>query len=140
MSSRYEYSGLKTGSEIRVMELSPGEYEDPEIHCKIKHITLEPEKFDAVSYTWGDYSNRPEVLYCNDRRDTINITSDCYNMIRRLRREKMTVTIWIDAICINQDDNDEKNQQVQMMGKIYATSRVTVIYIGDSTPGSEVLF
>jgi len=49
------------------------------------------------------------------------------------------MTLWIDAICINQGDPEEKNQQLNIMVDIYAEAEETLIWMGfNDTPWMEV--
>jgi hypothetical protein len=49
---------------------------------------------------------------------------------------KEALTIWIDAICINQDDNLERSAQVQIMGSIYQTAKRLRIWLGEHSPNT----
>lgn len=141
MSSEYQYSPISTRGGIRVLDLSPGDFEDP-ISCRIRHISIEESEheFKAISYAWGNDPTRSQYIYVNNNKDHLKVTLSCYNMLRWLRNEEMTRTMWIDTICINQDDDAEKSLQVREMGKIYAAAEPTLIYLGEHTPGSDTLF
>jgi hypothetical protein len=67
---------------------------------------------------------------------TKNLSEALYN----LREEKRAIRLWADAICIDQQDDDERNQQVSLMGQIYSIARHTVIYLGHSTPSIDAAF
>lgn len=45
--------------------------------------------------------------------------------------------LWIDAICINQEDDDEKGQQVQSMAKIYAKASRVIVWLGEAAEDSD---
>lgn len=81
----------------------------------------------AISYVWGD----PTL----SRSITINgaslpVTESAFDALMSLRRVDAQVTVWIDAICINQLDLDEKPLQVQFMDRIYACAKQTVVWPG----------
>lgn len=61
---------------------------------------------------------------------TFKVTPNLYNAFRQLRRTSKPRTLWIDAICINQDDKDEKSQQVQHMKSIYQRAVSVVVWLG----------
>jgi len=70
----------------------------------------------------------------------ISITATLEAAIRDLRDESRVLRIWADALCINQSDIDERNQQVSMMGQIYSTAHHTVIHlIPTSSAATRVL-
>jgi Heterokaryon incompatibility protein (HET) len=57
--------------------------------------------------------------------------------LRRLRFEDKVRVLWIDAICINQDDREEKNQQVPLIGKIYSRTAGLLIWLGQGDDDSD---
>jgi hypothetical protein len=98
---------------------------------------LKPEStviadFEAVSYTWGfiDALSEVKVIKVLPRSatiETIAIGPNLRGLLHRLRRAKNTRTLWINAICINQDDQHEKSQQVPRMRAIFAFAKRIVI-------------
>jgi hypothetical protein len=55
-------------------------------------------------------------------------------------RQIESLTLWIDAICINQDSEEERSQQVQLIGDIYKTAQQVLIWLGKGTRGSNLAF
>lgn len=83
--------------------------------------------FEALSYVWGNNTlSRP----IKTQKGTIWITQNCLNALIDLRSKNTSRLLWIDAICINQRNNEEKNHQVPLMSRIYATASQTLIYLG----------
>ncbi|KAB8205093.1 heterokaryon incompatibility protein-domain-containing protein [Aspergillus parasiticus] len=76
----------------------------------------------ALSYVWGR-SKHSQPIYLN-------------GFPLHLRSDSKVVCLWVDAVCINQSDDEEKTEQVKMMGKIYAQSQEVVVYLGDAFPPS----
>ncbi|KAK3711180.1 hypothetical protein LTR37_009773 [Vermiconidia calcicola] len=73
-----------------------------------------------------------------DKRYSINITDNLFRALKRLRGHLLSRTLWIDAICINQDDGSEKSSQVQMMGRIYKSATTVLVWLGEySDPSSS---
>jgi hypothetical protein len=134
------YRTLAVG-EIRVIELQPGPNHTP-LSCALKHHHLRSEdcRFEALSYCWGDSTDR-SIITCNDT--PFPVTKSLFGALKALRYEADLRTVWIDAICINQEDIDERNAQVQLMAKIYETAQEVVIWLGeeggDSSPALELL-
>ncbi|KAI1420870.1 HET-domain-containing protein [Xylaria sp. FL1777] len=144
MASVYNYEPLYDSRNIRVLDLLPSSFDDPVIHCRMRHITLgssgsKTEPFDAISYTWGNYNPR-RGIHCNERNDQLQVSHNCYNVLRYLRCKDKPRTVWIDAICINQSDIAEKTCQVKIMGEIYATASTTFVFLGEPTQTSQTLF
>lgn len=47
-----------------------------------------------------------------------------------VRRKEKAILVWIDALCINQQDKDERATQVRLMGQIYSGATSIAIWIG----------
>jgi hypothetical protein len=88
--------------------------------------------FDAVSYVWGTAPASVDVD-CNGRR--LSITPTAYEMLLHLHLYKPEIKrpLWIDAICINQNDSKERETQIKLMPRIYASATQLVIWFGPST-------
>lgn len=63
----------------------------------------------------------------------IDITNSLDKAICRLRSEKDSVILWVDQICINQQDQAEKEAQIKLMSLIYSRVLNTVIWLGDTS-------
>ncbi len=66
------------------------------------------------------------------------LTKDLLNAIRRLRRKDEIMTLWIDQICINQEDLGERSSQVQLMRRIYESAANVFIWLGDEADESSM--
>jgi hypothetical protein len=123
--------------EIRVLEILPGTKET--IQCQLIHTSLEkPASYNALSYTWGD-SSRPRVEIIIDGQ-SLKVTENCAAALYELRQEATASSkrqiIWIDAICINQNDLGERSQQVLLMGEIYRSCCKLIIWLGPESDDS----
>ncbi|KAE8329376.1 heterokaryon incompatibility protein-domain-containing protein [Aspergillus sergii] len=127
--ARMEQSEKLLSNEIRLLILLPGKWSDP-IHCRWRVVSLngKPE-YKALSYVWGR-SKHSQPIYLNG--SPVYITRHLRRALRQLRRDSEAVCLWVDAVCINQSDDEEKTEQVKMMGKIYAQSQEVVVYLGDA--------
>jgi hypothetical protein len=128
----YKYCPLETRNHIRLLHLDHGEDDDP-IHCTIQHVDLSDLPiYEALSYVWGsaDLTNSLQI----GSNDRLPITSSVYNALRSLRssnNESRARILWADAVCINQNDMKEREQQVQLMGSIYRSASQVITYIGE---------
>jgi hypothetical protein len=109
-------------SEIRLLTVHPGEFEST-IHCKLTHACLGADpKYTGLSYCWNETKgvNQPREagIILDNRATTVGKSAEV--ALRYLRSPKDDVVVWVDAICINQQDLNEKSQQVRMMGEIYS--------------------
>jgi hypothetical protein len=85
--------------------------------------------FVALSYTWGTFSDIKYSILCNNF--PIDVTKNCWSALRHLRKMVKPLRIWIDAICINQEDQEEKAGQIPLMGTIYSSAQVVYIWFGE---------
>ncbi|KAH8732085.1 heterokaryon incompatibility, partial [Phaeosphaeriaceae sp. PMI808] len=78
--------------------------------------------YEPVSYVWGEhpeFSHKLHVLVDGSKR-TLAVTGNVDEMLRYLRKSMKRRHLWVDAICLNQNDPAEKAIQVPLMGEIYA--------------------
>ena len=120
------------------MHLAPGARSD-NIFLQIQeNLYLETAPvYEALSYTWGD-SKKERSISCG--AESIAITANLAAASVQLRYTDKARTLWIDQICINQDISDERNQQVAMMGRIYAKAENVVIWLGEEGPDDKMAF
>ena len=111
------------------------------IRFKRSHLSLEvfpPEKipaYIALSYVWGDANDTKEI-YLNSQ--ALQVTRNLYHALRQIADwgfgyQDQEPLFWIDAICINQADNDEKSKQVARMGEIYSNATSVVCWLGKNS-------
>ncbi|PMD38817.1 heterokaryon incompatibility, partial [Hyaloscypha variabilis F] len=83
--------------------------------------------YEALSYAWGSNDQtekRPCVSF-------IPITPNLQSALKRLRQRSTTRVLWVDQLCINQEDVEERSSQVQLMGHIYQKASKTVVWLGE---------
>ena len=121
--------------EIRLLRLLPGK-DDEGINCTLQTVSLnDPLKFEALSYVWGDLSITTPI---NVEGESFPVTANLSAALRALRQRHISRTLWIDAICINQDDLLEKNVQVPLMSRLYSSASGVVVWLGESNPNIEL--
>ncbi|KAI1457281.1 heterokaryon incompatibility protein-domain-containing protein [Annulohypoxylon moriforme] len=119
---------------IRLVSIQPGIWSD-EIHCTINVVPFDlHQEYEALSYVWGDRDIKKPIKL--DGRP-FEVTDNLWLAMRRLRHPSTPRVLWVDAICINQDDNDEKSHQVGMMGNIYKGCTNCIIWLGESAEKPE---
>ncbi|KAI1461696.1 HET-domain-containing protein [Annulohypoxylon moriforme] len=94
--------------------------------------------FVALSYVWGDPSIRKDI-YVNGVR--MSVTANLESALRELRnhmRIQQGFYVWVDALCINQEDLDERGVQVGRMKEIYHTAWHVVIWLGPEADRSDL--
>jgi hypothetical protein len=123
------YQELRKEKTIRLLQVLQG-WPSQKLECKFKLIQLGgSDSYEAVSYVWGDPSATRSIVV--DGRH-LPITKSAYDIIHRRRSALVDQLIWIDQICINQNNAKEKASQVQMMGQIYKEAARVTAYLGNS--------
>ena len=113
--------------QIRMISLSPGP-PGSIIQCKLKKQSLVDEhEYAALSYCWGDQNTRRDIIVNNVQ---ITVTVNLEEALQRLRRLNVT-RVWVDALCINQNDNQEKSHQIRNMVSIYSKAITTYTWLGE---------
>jgi len=92
--------------------------------------------YDALSYTWG--REDPSIPILVNKKVTL-ITENLYLALLHLRQRQVTM-LWVDALCINQDDLAERASQVAQMKDVYRTAAFVLIWLGESNELSERAF
>ena len=130
------YYRLPTKNSIRLLEILPGTRSTP-IASRI-HITQldDPRPYEALSYVWGQKEPDHKVKVNNN---DVNATPNLFHALERIRLQDRERFIWVDQLCINQSDKDEKGNQVQLMSRIYKTASRVLVWLGKddaSTPNA----
>lgn len=134
----FTYTPLQdAASQIRLLRVHPGVWGSV-IRCDLDaHAFSTAPSWTAISYTWG--SPEPKFsISVNGRNMTVR--QNCLYALEQVRhRNNGEGYIWLDAICINQEDVAEKGNQVAMMGEIYEQADFVLCCVGPSTDGTECL-
>lgn len=150
---------LRDNEEFRLIKLHPGCWNDP-IRCSLEKFGLAGHQpnFEALSYAWrGEWPDkfvqghlgrvlrylrcsflnraigrlgdpRQRVIYVNGKQMSIGVNLEL--ALRHLREDNRSKWIWADAICINQDDVDDRNEQVKSMQDVYRAAKRVIIWLG----------
>lgn len=143
---KYQYKSLPGPRWIRVLQIvrPPGSKftRDPEhpLSYRLVDVSLDDKpRYDALSYSWdGQVSDRALLLQDqpDDEPRELLVTKNCAEALDALRKHESIDHIWIDAICINQTDLQERNSQVSMMGDVYAGAFAVRVWLGPRTDDS----
>lgn len=118
------------------MILLPASSHDADIHCELKTVSLsEYPNFEALSYTWGSIGKADEIRLDGHK---FQVWENAAAALRRLRLPKKARHLWIDAICINQDDLQERSEQVLLMQRIYGQAEQVCVWLGELTDGGII--
>lgn len=120
--------------EIRLINVLKGNADDP-VCCELQYTSLiNPTPYEALSYAWGRRDHFSQILVdgCS-----IDVTSNLLSALRRLRSSEKDRLLWVDYVCIDQQNIQEKNSQVTQMFQVYSKASVVVIWLGEHDDNSE---
>ncbi|KAH9208900.1 heterokaryon incompatibility protein-domain-containing protein, partial [Leptodontidium sp. 2 PMI_412] len=125
----YQYQPLHGDLTFRILTCHPGAYDD-EVSISLAHANFDCEtpEYEALSYLWGD-TKVTVAIQCEGQ--SLQVTSNLFGALRRIRNEALPRQLWIDAICINQANLSERNKQVLLMSRIYRLALKVLIWIGE---------
>ncbi|VUC27684.1 unnamed protein product [Clonostachys rosea] len=122
---------MLSNNEIRILDLFPSSSDDIKAELvgqtRVVPLSEDPE-YEALSYVWGDGVNTSEITLDGN---PVTITEGLAAALRRIRLTTNKRTLWVDQICINQDDMEEKAMQVPLMGQIYTKTAQCLIWFGE---------
>lgn len=127
-SSPELYRSLNTEDrEVRILHLEPGSFTD-DIEIRLEVVSIENQPYyEALSYVWGTKKSPRKVLVDDTHKVEIIENLDC--ALRHLRYRSEHRVLWIDALCINQENDLECNSQVELMGLIYERCAEVLIWL-----------
>ncbi|KAK4031486.1 heterokaryon incompatibility protein-domain-containing protein [Parachaetomium inaequale] len=106
------------------------------IQCKLRHASLQDDlDYAAVSYVWAEV---PGIEVIDVDGHTVGIGKNLWVLLNQFRGETPLV-LWVDAICINQKDDQEKSEQVAKMESIYKRASEVKIWLGLSKDARDAV-
>ncbi|KAI0905078.1 heterokaryon incompatibility protein-domain-containing protein [Ustulina deusta] len=138
----------KVEKHIRLLHLDASAQEILTGRLYVASLSNSP-RFDALSYVWACHIDRtdcgpgggccelngPYAVQCGRAR--VPITKNGYLALQSLTKQLGPITIWVDSICINQGDKDERSEQVKLMKDIYSFAQTTYIWLDDTVAASN---
>ena len=146
-AERYQYGPLNEAKrEIRLMTLFAGARGDS-ISIELNTTSLDAvggssiPNYEALSYAWGS-EDRPANITVHDfsaaKNGSLTITQNLAEALQHLRYEDRGRILWIDAICVNQQNLAERSSQVQLMVDIYSLAKLVVAWLGPADDDSSL--
>ena len=124
----YSYTPIVNENSIRLLHLEPG-FDGTPLKASLFIHDLDGQfSYDALSYVWGTPGLNKSLSI--DEQE-LHITHNLHTILRHLRYPDRVRTLWIDAICINQQDHTEKGPQVALMGLIYRQADTVLCWLGE---------
>ena len=130
---QFHYRPLQEDEEdIRLLVIYPTDTSRSSIvRCSLIHVSLAREprpEYEAISYCWGPTKARTCIIL-DGLFFTVPVAAD--RVLRRMRDTSKERIVWIDAICINQYDYDERGSQVAIVGNVYRSTIRNLVYLDE---------
>lgn len=152
MAIPFEYTPLPPDTDqIRLLTLLPAGEEDEEIVITLQNSPTKAaaRRYEALSYVWGSQDNQETVsvvtpgaeeggVFSSRNTASLHVTQNLAIALRHLRRRDAVRTLWVDAICIDQQNVAERSEQVGKMGQIYRSAARVVVWLGPASPDSDL--
>jgi hypothetical protein len=153
----YTYTRIQH-DHVRLLVIKPGNFAD-DIYVSLlvvsdQQLGTENYPYCALSYHWGDGDYNNTIFVQEDAssrslktlKDVVDakqpkkfkIKPNLHEALRHLRDKDIFVSVWIDALCINQFDEEEKNEQVNKMALIYRQAYNVNVWLGSDSPENPV--
>lgn len=128
---------LPEGS-IRLLRILPATAELSPIECEVVRCnrldSASTHPYEALSYVWGS-ADTPRAISIGNHN--VPVGMNLHAALSHLRDRAVERFMWIDALCINQEDPKEKARQVQFMAKIYAKANRVTVWLGEAANDSD---
>ena len=139
---RYTYSALADPKNLRIITLRPAQSHVEYIDSELEECLPQARTYEALSWCWGEgeAAKSIRILRRGVGAYVFKVPQHLYEALCALRDFAKERYLWIDAICINQSDAEERNQQVPRMNEIYGGASNVCIWLGVEDDETEKAF
>ncbi|KAF2032194.1 HET-domain-containing protein, partial [Setomelanomma holmii] len=121
---------------IRVLRVHAPHTNEGEIKCDMTVVHLDSNTpFTALSYVWGSPECSDRSLRCGHA--SLPVTLNCHSALWHLRKKLGSFCIWVDSVCIDQTNAQEKVQQIALMKEIYRKAEHVYVWLGPGSPATQ---
>jgi hypothetical protein len=122
--------------EIRLLKLLPSSGNDSEpIKCSLEHAEFRQNpSYEALSYTWGTQQQTEPIIIVDGK--SVRVRENLWLALENLRQPFEHRILWVDAICIDQNNIEERNRQVRLMPFIYQRAQSVAVWLGPDVNNS----
>lgn len=136
----YAYVPFASAStQIRLLQLLPGKRRS-QISVTIETVPVGRDKdvprFTALSYHWGPEGNE-SFIHVSGTDQTIAVRQNLFEALYHLRDSKTPCRLWIDAICIDQNNEEEKSEQMNLMASVFMSATEVIAWIGTGSSSTR---
>lgn len=132
-SDSFTYDRLDSSVDgIRLVVLEPSLDPYEIVRCSLKYVAFSQKpKYEALSYTWGNQTENEVNILINGKLFAVG--HNLWEALRDIRSSTDERILWIDAICIDQANIMERNEQLRIMPHIYTRAQSVAVWLGSFT-------
>lgn len=135
----YRYTPLEA-EEFRLVRVLAAR--SSQVKCEILHRPFgNPPDYIAISYAWGDPSDTTKIKIRDEHYAVfveVHISKSLYYALEAVRRKGEDVLVWADALSIDQQNRNEKNEQLSLMAGIYKKAQYVAVWLGPEADDSNL--
>lgn len=140
----FTYKPLSAEADTRLIELEPAPDASSPLQCHIAELCLSSDdlvEYEALSYTWGEpeFTETLHVIEDQYKTSIVKITANLSDALQRVRLSDRKRMLWVDAVCINQQDDSDKSKQIPAMAQIFSGASHVLVWLGTSPQGEIAL-
>ncbi|KAK4166951.1 heterokaryon incompatibility protein-domain-containing protein [Cladorrhinum sp. PSN259] len=128
------YENTLQNDQFRVLWLSSADNIDDPVHADLEVCRDDDHPdYETTSYMWGGEDGDGSLtkpVFIGPYWDVLYQTKNCWSMLQSLRPRRGQRALWVDAICINQRNMKEREEQVAKMFKLYQSASRLVVFLG----------
>lgn len=152
---QYRYDPFsQNGCAIRVLQLLPSRDKSSILRGTVIEYLFEDldatnhvsEIYEALSYVWGGETKPKSIIITESQNDgnkevgsELSITQNLHDALLHLRHWRFPRILWVDAVCIDQTNNEEKGHQIELMPVIYARAKCVLVWLGEAQDDSDMV-
>lgn len=123
------------------MHLQPRDASSDGIHCSLSIINLDEDSgyqyiYEALSYEWGIVTDTSFLISIDGTK--VSVRENLWWALWYLRHPSETRLLWVDALCIDQENGEERNHQVSQMGQVYSKASRVIAWLGRASDQESV--
>ncbi|KAF5879373.1 putative ankyrin repeat protein [Botrytis fragariae] len=124
----------------RLVILYPSNNPDSPLRCGICTDSLDNNPdYVALSYAWGKYNEEMLMLKVYGNGFSLRLRPNLHSALVHLREETEPRMLWIDAICIDMQNFEERSFQIRLMARLYSQAQEVIMWLGESRNSSETI-
>ncbi|KAK3370333.1 heterokaryon incompatibility protein-domain-containing protein [Podospora didyma] len=132
----FPYSPIQSPTGIRLLLLLPHCDPGAAVECQLLEVRhYQDRTYVALSYVWGEYGEPSPTILLEGH--AFQVTPNLHTALKHFRHNNRPRLLWVDAICINQGDDEEKSEQVSRMQLIYRSAYTVLMWAGPKYQDSD---